>query len=166
MGAIQSEIRNSMKVLLIDPPHKLFPGLRMWTPSFGLLQLGAYLEREGIEVQIVDATALSSPWKDLENTVSASKADVIGITCSATCLSPEAIQAIALSRRLSPGSIIVAGGSHFTLMAVGGRALKDQEGGEVNRRDDKHDGDGEVKHQQIGVAAGFVLAGEEIHHFK
>ena len=29
-----------MKVLLIDPPHRLFPGLRMWTPSFGLLHLG------------------------------------------------------------------------------------------------------------------------------
>jgi anaerobic magnesium-protoporphyrin IX monomethyl ester cyclase len=106
-----------MKVLLIDPPHKLFAGLRMWTPSFGLLQLGAYLEREGIEVQIVDATALPSPWRDLGNTISASKADVIGITCSATCLSPEAIQAISLSRRLSPNSVIVAGGSHFTLMA-------------------------------------------------
>jgi len=106
-----------MKVLLIDPPHKLFPGLRMWTPSFGLLQLGAYLEREGNEVQIIDATALSSPWKDLGNTVSTSKADVIGITCSATCLSPEAIQAIRLCRKLSPKSIIVAGGSHFTLMA-------------------------------------------------
>jgi anaerobic magnesium-protoporphyrin IX monomethyl ester cyclase len=106
-----------MKVLLIDPPHKLFPGLRMWTPSFGLLQLGAYLEREGFEVQIIDATTLPSPWRDLGNTISASKADVIGITCSATCLSPEAIQAISLSRRLSPDSIIVAGGSHFTLMA-------------------------------------------------
>jgi radical SAM superfamily enzyme YgiQ (UPF0313 family) len=106
-----------MKVLLIDPPHKLFPGLRMWTPSFGLLQLGAYLEREGIEVQIVDATALSSPWRDLGNTISASGADIIGITCSATCLSPEAIQAISLSRKLSPNAIIVAGGSHFSLMA-------------------------------------------------
>jgi anaerobic magnesium-protoporphyrin IX monomethyl ester cyclase len=106
-----------MKALLIDPPHKLFPGLRMWTPSFGLLQLGAYLEREDIEVQIVDATVLPSPWKDLGNIISASEADVIGITCSATCLSPEAIQAISLSRRLSPSSIIVAGGSHFTLMA-------------------------------------------------
>jgi anaerobic magnesium-protoporphyrin IX monomethyl ester cyclase len=106
-----------MKVLLIDPPHKLFPGLRMWTPSFGLLQLGAYLESEGVDVQIADATAFSFPWRDLGNTISASRADVIGITCSATCLSPEAIQAIALSRRLSPRSIVVAGGSHFTLMA-------------------------------------------------
>ncbi len=106
-----------MKVILIDPPHKLFPGLRMWAPSFGLLQLGAYLEREGVEVQIVDATVFPSPWKDLGRTISAAKADVIGITCSATCLSPEAVQAIALSRRLSPSAVIVAGGSHFTLMA-------------------------------------------------
>ncbi|MDI7259749.1 MAG: cobalamin-dependent protein [Thermodesulfobacteriota bacterium] len=106
-----------MKILLIDPPHQLFPGLRMWTPSFGLLQLGAYLEKEGVEVQIIDATTLAHPRKDLTSLVLASKADVIGITCSATCLSPEALQTIHLCRRLSPQSIIVAGGSHFSLMA-------------------------------------------------
>jgi len=106
-----------MKVLLIDPPHRLFPGLRMWTPSFGLLQLAAYLEREGVEVRIVDATTLSNPRKDLTESISTSKADVIGVTCSATCLSPEAIQAIHLCRKLLPNSIMVAGGSHFTLMA-------------------------------------------------
>jgi radical SAM superfamily enzyme YgiQ (UPF0313 family) len=89
----------------------------MWTPSFGLLQLGAYLEREGIEVQIVDATALSNPWKDLATSLLESKAEIIGITCSATCLSPEAIQTIHLCRELLPNSIIVAGGSHFTLIA-------------------------------------------------
>jgi len=42
---------------------------------------------------------------------------VIGVTCSATCLSPEALQTISLCRRLSPEAKIVAGGSHFTLMA-------------------------------------------------
>jgi radical SAM superfamily enzyme YgiQ (UPF0313 family) len=89
----------------------------MWTPSFGLLQLAAYLEREGTEVQMIDGTALQSPWEDLANSVSASKADVIGITCSATCLSSEAIQTIHLCRKLAPGSTIVAGGSHFTSMA-------------------------------------------------
>lgn len=106
-----------MKVLLIDPPHRLFPGLRMWTPSFGLLQLGAYIEREGFEVQIIDATALRHSWKDLTSLVSTAKADVIGITCSATCLSPEALQTIRLCRKLSPHSILVAGGNHFTLLA-------------------------------------------------
>src|SRR4030043_1583862 len=106
-----------MKVLLIDPPHRIFPGRRMWSPSFGLLQLASYLEREGIGVKYFDATASPNPWKDLETSVLASKADVIGITCTATCLSPEAIQTIHLSRQLSPDSIIVAGGSHFTLVA-------------------------------------------------
>jgi anaerobic magnesium-protoporphyrin IX monomethyl ester cyclase len=89
----------------------------MWTPSFGLLHLAGYLEKEGVEVQIIDATTLPNPWKDLEASVLSLKPDVIGITCSATCLSPEAIQTIHLSRQLSPNSIIVAGGSHFTLMA-------------------------------------------------
>lgn len=106
-----------MKVLLIDPPHRIFPGLRMWSPSFGLLQLAGYLEREGIEVTLFDATASPHPWKDLEASVSASKADVIGITCTATCLSPEAIQTIHLCRRLSPRAVLVAGGSHFTVLA-------------------------------------------------
>jgi len=106
-----------MKVLLIDPPHRLFPGLRMWTPSFGLLQLGAYLEREGIEVQIIDATALPAPWRDLSHLVLTSGAEVIGITCSATCLSPEAIQTIHLCKKILPKTTIVAGGSHFTLLA-------------------------------------------------
>ena len=106
-----------MKVLLIDPPHRLFPGLRMWTPSFGLLQLAAYVEKEGVDVQVIDATTLPRFWKDLTHSISTSKADIIGITCSATCLSPEAIQTIHLCRKLLPNSIIVAGGSHFTLMA-------------------------------------------------
>jgi len=106
-----------MKVLLIDPPHRIFSGLRMWTPSFGLLQLAAYLEREGIQVQVLDGTALGNSWKDIADSVSATQADVIGVTCSATCLSPEALQTISLCRRLSPGAKIVAGGSHFTLMA-------------------------------------------------
>src|SRR4030043_795700 len=66
---------------------------------------------------MLDATALPNPWMDLSPSFSESKADFIGITCSATCLSPEAIQAIRLCRNFSPRSIIVAGGSHFTLMA-------------------------------------------------
>lgn len=106
-----------MKVLLIDPPHKLFPGLRMWTPSFGLLQLAGYLEQEGFEVQIIDATALPNSWKDLTSLIASSKAEVIGITCSATSLSPEALKTIHLCRKLLPNAIVVAGGSHFTLMA-------------------------------------------------
>ncbi len=131
-----------MKILLIDPPHQLFPGLRMWTPSFGLLQLAAYLEREGFEVQIVDATTLTHPWNDLTSLVVSSQAEVIGITCSATCLSPEALQTITLCRKLAPKALIVAGGSHFTLMAE--PILK-----EVNELDLIVLGEGEIAFTQL-----------------
>ena len=106
-----------MRVLLIDPPHRIFPGLRMWSPSFGLLQLAAYLEKEDIEVRILDATASSNPWRDLKSAVQDWKADVIGITCTATCLSPEALQTVRFCRNLSRRAVLVAGGSHFTLLA-------------------------------------------------
>jgi anaerobic magnesium-protoporphyrin IX monomethyl ester cyclase len=95
----------------------------MWTPSFGLLNLGAYLEEKGFPCQILDCTTFERPWFDLARRISEAEPDIIGVTASATCLSPEAFQTIALAKRLSPRSKIVAGGSHFTLMA--GSILKD-----------------------------------------
>ena len=89
----------------------------MWSPSFGLLQLAAYLENVGIDVRMIDGTTLLNPWKELEASVSESKADVVGITCTATCLSPEAFQTVSLCRRLLPRAVLVGGGSHFSLMA-------------------------------------------------
>ncbi len=107
-----------MRIVLVDPPHKLFPGLRMWTPSFGLLSLAAYLEHKGdFSVEILDCTAFANPWGELTQRISDVQPDIIGVTCSATCLSPEALQTIRLAKRFSPRSIVVAGGGHFSLVA-------------------------------------------------
>jgi radical SAM superfamily enzyme YgiQ (UPF0313 family) len=89
----------------------------MWTPSFGLLNLGAYLEGAGFPCQVLDCTTFKEPWSDLARSISEGQPDIIGVTGGATCLSSEAVQAIVLARRLAPGSVIVAGGSHFTLLA-------------------------------------------------
>lgn len=106
-----------MRIFLVDPPHKLFPGLRMWTPSFGLLNIAAYLEQKGFSVEILDCTTFPDPWGELARRISGAKPQIIGVTCSATCLSPEALQAIRIAKRLSPRSVIVAGGTHFSLLA-------------------------------------------------
>jgi anaerobic magnesium-protoporphyrin IX monomethyl ester cyclase len=89
----------------------------MWTPSFGLLSLGAYLERAGFPCQILDCTTFDRPWSDLARRIAEDQPDIVGVTASATCLSPEAFQTIALAKRLSRRSVIVAGGSHFSLLA-------------------------------------------------
>jgi len=107
-----------MRIVLVDPPHKLFPGLRMWTPSFGLLSIAAYLqEKQPFPVEILDCTTFSDPWGELARRIEAEKPELIGVTCSATCLSPEALQTIRLVKRLSPHSVVAAGGSHFSLVA-------------------------------------------------
>jgi len=53
----------------------------------------------------------------LARRISEAEPDIIGVTASSTCLSPEALQTISLAKQLSPRSVIVAGGSHFTLLA-------------------------------------------------
>jgi anaerobic magnesium-protoporphyrin IX monomethyl ester cyclase len=89
----------------------------MWTPSFGLLSLGACLERAGFPCHILDCTTFKRPWSNLARRISEAQPDIIGVTASATCLSPEAFQTIVLAKRLSPRSVVVAGGSHFSLLA-------------------------------------------------
>ena len=107
-----------MHIFLLDPPHKLFPGLRMWAPSYGLLSIAAYLqEKLKCPVEILDCTTFIDPWGELTRRISTVKPPLIGVTCSATCLSPEALQAIKLAKRISPESMVVAGGGHFSLVA-------------------------------------------------
>jgi anaerobic magnesium-protoporphyrin IX monomethyl ester cyclase len=90
----------------------------MWTPSFGLLCLAAFVqEKTKTTVEIFDCTTFPDPWRDLVRRIVADKPDLVGVTCSATCLSPEAIEAIKLIKKISPQSIVVAGGSHFSLSA-------------------------------------------------
>jgi anaerobic magnesium-protoporphyrin IX monomethyl ester cyclase len=106
-----------VRIVLIDPPHKLFAGLRMWAPSFGLLSLAASVqEKIKATVEIFDCTTFTDPWGELARRIADDKPDVVGVTCSATCLSPEAVEAIKLTKKMSPQSVVVAGGSHFSLV--------------------------------------------------
>ena len=89
----------------------------MWTPSFGLLKVAAYIDGMGFPCHILDCTTFKRPWSDLARRISEAQPDIIGVTGGTTCFSPEALQTIMLAKRLSPRSTIVAGGSHFTLLA-------------------------------------------------
>lgn len=104
-------------ILLLDPPHKIFSGLRMWTPSPGLMALAAYLEAGGMDVDLVDATTLDQPWSDLKVRLKKGSYSVVGVTCSAATFHFDAVYAARLVRRILPQTIIVGGGGHFTLNA-------------------------------------------------
>ena len=104
-----------MKILLLDPPHQIFAALRMWMPSPGLMALGAYMEQEGYDIEVIDSTTLKQPWTDLENRLRQEKYDVVGITSQAATFHKDAIHAVRLVRRTLPAATIIGGGGHFTL---------------------------------------------------
>jgi anaerobic magnesium-protoporphyrin IX monomethyl ester cyclase len=106
-----------LKILLLDPPHKIFGALRMWMPSPGLMALAAYLEANGRAVDVIDATTFDLPWTWLKNRLKEGRYDIVGITCSAATFHLDAISAVRLTRSVLPNAIIAAGGGHFSLNA-------------------------------------------------
>jgi anaerobic magnesium-protoporphyrin IX monomethyl ester cyclase len=106
-----------MRFLLIDPPHKIWTILRAWVPSPGCLQLLAYLEREGFDVDYMDCTLNGDPWRDLEEKIRREKPDVVGISVACTAFAYDGINAANLIKAVSPQSIILMGGEHPSFMA-------------------------------------------------
>ena len=106
-----------VKILLLDPPHKIFGALRMWMPSPGLMALAAYLESKCQTVELCDATTFDRPWTDLENHLRQGRYDIVGVTCSAATFHNDAVSAIRLARKVLPNAVILAGGGHLTLNA-------------------------------------------------
>jgi len=107
----------AVKVLLLDPPHRVHGALRMWTPSPGLMALAAYLEARGQAVDLLDATTLDRPWTGLTDRLNEGRYDIVGVTCSEATFHFDAVYALRLARKTLPRAIIVGGGGHFALNA-------------------------------------------------
>ena len=106
-----------MRFLLVDPPHKIWTILRAWVPSPGCLQLLAYLEKEGLEIDYMDCTLNENPWRDLEEKVRREKPDVIGISVICTAFIYDGMNAARLLKAVSPNSLVIMGGEHPSFMA-------------------------------------------------
>jgi len=104
-------IKKQKKVLLVNSPsefkHPVLP--------LGLATIAAYIREQGINVSIIDAWAESLSLEELEQKVSHSGADIIGIYI----VSPRYTlgkATIKTCRQALPDSLIVAGGPHPSAM--------------------------------------------------
>jgi anaerobic magnesium-protoporphyrin IX monomethyl ester cyclase len=98
-----------LKVTLINPPQFT----RYPQPPIGLAIIAAVLEKEGYQVVVLDANALSLQPKDIVPLVA--DADVVGLTA----MTPTIGAAMSLARHLkqaNPGLTIILGGAHATLL--------------------------------------------------
>jgi anaerobic magnesium-protoporphyrin IX monomethyl ester cyclase len=105
----------SMRVFLVDAPHKIWPALRGWVPNPGLLAIGAYIEKD-FEVTVLDGTVLERTWFGLEEHIRRAKPEVVGISTISTCFIIDTFNACRLIKKVSPKTTIVAGGAHPSLV--------------------------------------------------
>jgi anaerobic magnesium-protoporphyrin IX monomethyl ester cyclase len=102
-----------MKVLLVQPPYPLseFP-----KPSSALLSLGTVLQKDGVEVQVLDLLSTGYSPKKIEACLARFQPDIIGAT-SVTMNFPRAAQILQVCKRHLPQATLIMGGPHVTFMA-------------------------------------------------
>ncbi|MGQ9618970.1 MAG: B12-binding domain-containing radical SAM protein [Candidatus Aminicenantia bacterium] len=106
-----------MKVLLFIPPGGYFA--ERWRkgslmPPLGLLYIGAVLEKEGFDVEIIPSEVLDLNWKEIEKIIIDRKPRIVGVTTT----TENRFQSFELARRAKevlPETLTVLGGPHVSM---------------------------------------------------
>jgi|TARA_Y100000294_G_scaffold150801_1_gene148264 magnesium-protoporphyrin IX monomethyl ester (oxidative) cyclase len=120
-----------MKALLIYPPIRAYLSDTPWPdPPLGLGYIGAVIENEGFEVEILDALALGTDnvqkegeflrvglsWEDLKKRVSKSSPDIVGITAAYTAYASDSHNCAKIIKEINPDIPVVFGGAHTSIL--------------------------------------------------
>ncbi len=101
-----------MKVMLIQPP--MFHQQVHLAPNLGLATIAAVLERDGVEVSVIDAAADDLSYDAIIERVRLFDPDIVGAG-GQTPVSPRSLAIFEhIKRDLSPDITTIAGGPHFT----------------------------------------------------
>lgn len=109
-----------MKVLFIEPPKDVWFIMGDYLPPpFGIIQLGAYLEKyvHGVEVKVIDCNASQIDWDQLPEHIEKENPEVIGCSSLATCNTYLVARTLQLAKKVCPEALTVTGGQHFTFTA-------------------------------------------------
>ncbi len=108
-----------MKVLLVIPPGGYLAA--DWSrdnimPPLGVLYLTAVLEKNKIEVEILDCFIERYSWSKLKKALAQKKPDVVGVSFT-TETRFDGFKTIRMAKQVLPESLVVAGGVHVSLTA-------------------------------------------------
>jgi anaerobic magnesium-protoporphyrin IX monomethyl ester cyclase len=104
-----------MKVTFINPPQtsSKYKFIGVVAPPLGIAYMAAVLEENGINVSIIDASALEMTWEDLEAELKMAPPDVVAITALTPTIS-QALKSADITRKTCPDALVVMGGYHPT----------------------------------------------------
>ena len=109
-----------LKVLFVEPPkEQWFVMGEYLPPPYGIIQLGAYLEKavKDLEVEVLDCNAKNVDWKDLECRLESFQPDIVASSSLATCNTYVVARTLETAKKVNPNTLTVTGGQHFTATA-------------------------------------------------
>jgi anaerobic magnesium-protoporphyrin IX monomethyl ester cyclase len=109
-----------MRILLVEPPKEVWFVMGEYLPPpYGIIQLGAYLEKEveGVEVEVLDCNAEHVDWKDMEKRIESSNPDIVASSSLATCNTYVVVRTLETVKKVDSKITTVTGGQHFTATA-------------------------------------------------
>jgi len=107
-----------MDMLLIDPPRRYWGfggGMGYYSPPVGLAALAAFLQQNGVDVDILDCNGLELGWDALPDEIRDRNPACVGVSSSMTCFTPQAFRCLELAKQVNPAVYTVGGGTQFTL---------------------------------------------------
>jgi len=110
----------ALKVLLVEPPKDVWFIMGDYLPPpYGIIQLGAYLERElpDVEVEVLDCNAKNLGWAELEKHIESTRPEVVASSSLATCNTYQVARTLQAAKNVDPDICTVTGGVHFSCTA-------------------------------------------------
>jgi anaerobic magnesium-protoporphyrin IX monomethyl ester cyclase len=122
-------VGSAMKVLLINPPQTFFPGSDAPAGNLplGLLYIAAVLQRDGVEVAVLDAfmadvpvrrigdtAEIGMPYERIAEEIRRRKPDIVGISNPFTCQTQHASKVADIVKEIDRDVPTVVGGPHVS----------------------------------------------------
>ena len=102
-----------LHVVLVNPPYRTQTTQHLPFPSLGLGYLGAVLEKNGFEVEVIDCQASDYRYDDFKREIAKRNPDMVGVT-AATRLYNSALEIIKIAKEAHPKCVTLLGGPHVT----------------------------------------------------
>ncbi len=110
----------ALRVLFIEPPKDIWFVMGEYLPPpYGIIQLGAYLEKQitNLNVEVLDCNAEKVDWKNMEQRIVTYKPDMVACASLATCNTYAVAKTLETAKRVAPNVLTVTGGQHFSATA-------------------------------------------------
>jgi anaerobic magnesium-protoporphyrin IX monomethyl ester cyclase len=109
-----------MKVLLVEPPKDIWFIMGDYLPPpYGIIQLGAYVEREipNVKVKVLDCNAYELDWDGLKRYIEKTKPEIVASSSLATCNTYEVARTLQTAKGVNSEILTVTGGPHFSFLS-------------------------------------------------